>query len=241
MEQSAVSIDETTPEAPSGKATGVTALERGLRLLMALRKDEGQKLSDLARATELDKATASRLLRSLMRYSFAVKDSQERYRLGPATAVLEQTGATEQGIAAVVQPVIDEMAEKSGETASFFVSHGDLRLCVAVSSGNRAVGHSLKIGAVLPTERGAGGRVLRQFEGGRPPEGVELVQTSLGERDPELAAVAAPVFDARGKLLGALSLSGTSTRYSSASYLHGLQCQVAAAAKEIEAMFQTVR
>jgi DNA-binding IclR family transcriptional regulator len=64
-----------------------------------------------------------------------------------------------------------------------------------------------------------------------------LVQTSLGERDPELAAVASPVFDGRGQLLGALSLSGTSTRYSSAAYLQALQAAIAAAAGQIEAMF----
>ncbi|MGJ7490486.1 IclR family transcriptional regulator [Variovorax sp. ZT4R33] len=227
--------------ATSAKGLGVNALERGLRLLMALRKDEGQKLSDLARATQLDKATASRLLRSLMRYSFAVKDSDERYRLGPATAVLEATGDTTHGIAAVVQPVIDRIARESGETASFFVGHGDLRLCVAVAAGRRAVGHTLKVGDVLPTERGAGGRVLRQYEGGRPADGTDVVQTSLGERDPELAAVAVPVFDARGKLLGALSLSGTSTRYSSPEYLRSQQSRIAAAAVEIETLFVAPR
>jgi DNA-binding IclR family transcriptional regulator len=204
---------------------------------MALRKDEGQKLSELARTTQLDKATASRLLRSLMRYSFAVKDAEERYRLGPATAVLESTGDTTQGIAAVVQPVIDRIANESGETAGFFVRHGDLRLCVAVAAGHRAVGHTLKVGDVLPTERGAGGRVLRLYEGGRPAGNREMVQTSLGERDPELAAVAAPVFDARGKLLGALSLSGTSTRYSSPEYLQSMQARIASAAREIESLF----
>ncbi|MGJ7497333.1 IclR family transcriptional regulator [Variovorax sp. RT4R15] len=232
-----MSINGNTPDAASAKGLGVTALERGLRLLMALRKDEGQKLSDLARTTQLDKATASRLLRSLMRYSFAVKDADERYRLGPATAVLEATGDKTHGIAAVVQPVIDRIAKESGETASFFVRHGDLRLCVALAAGHHAVGHVLKVGDVLPTERGAGGRVLRLYEGGRPAGGPDLVQTSLGERDPELAAVAAPVFDARGKLLGALSLSGTSTRYSSPEYLQSTQARIAFAAREIESLF----
>lgn len=228
-----MSTNEAAPEV----APGVNALERGLRLLMALRKDEGQKLSDLARATALDKATASRLLRSLMRLSFAIKDDNDRYRLGPATAVLESTGGADQGVAAVVQPVIDRLAKDTGETASFFVPHGDLRLCVAVATGHRAVGHVLKVGDVLPTERGAGGRVLRLFGAGRPEGGADPVQTSLGERDPELAAVAAPVFNARGKLLGALSLSGTNTRFASPAYLQDLQVRIGEAAGEIERMF----
>ena len=121
-----------TPVGESGLR--VNALERGLRLLMALRYDEGQKLSDVARATGLDKATASRLLRSLAQYSFVLKDGNDRYRLGPAIAVLERTGNATQGIAAAVQPTLERLAAETGETASFFVPHGGLRLCVAVAS-----------------------------------------------------------------------------------------------------------
>lgn len=215
----------------------VNALERGLRLLMALRYDEGHKLSDLSRATGLDKATASRLLRSLAQYSFVLKDGADRYRLGPAIAVLERTGNATQGIAAVVQSTLDSLAAETGETASFFVRQGGLRLCVAVASGNQAVSHVLKVGDTLSTERGASGRVVRDFAGGRPAGGGNLVQTSLGERDPELAAVACPVFDSRDKLLGALSLSGTCTRYSSPEHLQRLQLAVAAAAMKIEELF----
>ena len=148
----------SNPEALLKDGIRVTALERGLRLLMALRYDEGKKLSDLARATDIDKATASRLLRSLSLFSFVLKDEQDRYRLGPAIAVLERTGNSTQGIASVVQPTLDRWAEKTGETASFFVPHGELRLCVAVASGQHAVSHVLRVGDTLATERGASGR-----------------------------------------------------------------------------------
>jgi DNA-binding IclR family transcriptional regulator len=223
---------------PAGVAgLRVNALERGLRLLMALRYDEGQKLSDLARATGLDKATASRLLRSLGQYSFVLKDGNERYRLGPAIAVLERTGNATQGIAAVVQPTLERLAAETGETASFFVPHGESRLCVAVASGFQAVSHLLKVGDTLTTERGASGRVIRETAAGKPAQAASLVQTSMGERDPELAAVAAPVFDARNRLVGALSLSGTCTRYSAPGHLQRLQAAIEAAAQEIEALF----
>lgn len=226
----------SNPEAVPKDGIRVTALERGLRLLMSLRYDEGKKLSDLSRATEIDKATASRLLRSLAVFSFVLKDEQDRYRLGPAIAVLERTGNSTQGIAAVVQPTLDRWAEKTGETASLFVPHGELRLCVAVASGQHAVSHVLRVGDTLATERGASGRVIRMFASGRPDERVELLQTSLGERDPELAAVAYPVFTGQNRLLGALSLSGTCTRFSSRPHLENLQQAVAQAAAEIESL-----
>jgi DNA-binding IclR family transcriptional regulator len=232
-----MSINFDEFQSAAKEVPGVNTLERGLRLLMALRYDEGKRLSDLARATNLDKATTSRLLKSLTRYSFALKDSSERYRLGPAISVLEHTGNSTQGIAAIVQPTIDRLAKETGETASFFVSYGGMRLCVSVASGNHAVGHSLKVGDVLPIERGAGGRVLHMYAGGRPSDESSLLVTSLGEREPELAAVASPVFDAKNRLLGALSLSGTSTRYTSPTYLHKVQSALAVATKKLEALF----
>lgn len=222
----------TEPSAKEGLR--VTALERGLRLLMALRYDEGKKLSDLARVTDIDKATVSRLLRSLTLFSFASKDEQDRYRLGPAIAVLERTGNSTQGIASIVQPTLERWAEKTGETASFFVPYGELRLCVAVASGQHAVSHVVNVGDTLGTERGASGRVIRMFASGRPAKDVEMLQTSLGERDPELAAVALPVFTGQHRLLGALSLSGTCTRFSSPSHLQVVQQAVVQAAAEIE-------
>lgn len=215
----------------------VNALERGLRLLMALRYDEGQKLSDVARATGLDKATASRLLRSLGQYSFVLKDGADRYRLGPAIAVLERTGNATQGVAAAVQPTLDRLADETGETAGFFVPHGGLRLCIAVAAGNQAVSHVLRVGDMLPIDRGASGRVVREFAGGRPPRGSNLLQTSMGERDPELAAVATPVFDSRDRLIGALSLSGTCTRYSAPDHLQKVRTAIEAASREIESLF----
>lgn len=172
-----------------------------------------------------------------MQYSFVLKDGNERYRLGPAIAVLERTGNETQGIATVVQPTLNRLAAETGETASFFVRQGNLRLCVAVASGHQTVGHVLNVGDSLSTERGASGRIVREFAGGRPIDSTKLVRTSIGERDPELAAVACPVFDSRDQFLGALSLSGTCTRYSSSKHLKKLQLAVKNAAKEIEELF----
>lgn len=214
----------------------MTALERGLRLLMALRYGDGARLSDLARRTELDKATASRLLRSLTRYAFATKGADDLYRLGPALAVLAR-GTPEQTISTIVGPPLRRLADATGETASFFVPQGDFRLCVAAYAGRYPVSHVLKVGDALPTDRGAGGRVLRMYAKRLMPCGDAEVQISLGERDPELAAVAAPIFDGRGGLLGAISLSGTCTRFRSDEYLETLRARLAATANELNRIF----
>jgi hypothetical protein len=63
-------------------------------------------------------------------------------------------------------------------------------------------------------DRGAAGKVLRETPvAGSPKDANSLVRTSFGERDPSCAAVAAPVFGPDGEVIGALSLSGPTERF----------------------------
>ncbi|OPE27590.1 IclR family transcriptional regulator domain-containing protein, partial [Pseudomonas aeruginosa] len=56
---------------------------------------------------------------------------------------------------------------------------------------------------------------------------------SLGERVAELAALAVPVFSGDGKLLGALGLSGTRTRFQEDEYRQELCAHLGASLKRI--------
>ena len=74
------------------------------------------------------------------------------------------------------------------------------------------------MGDLLPLDRGAGGRVLTAFGGARS-ELAERVRRDhvIGlkdDRTPGLAGVSAPVFDADGQLVGAITLTMPTDRYS---------------------------
>ena len=78
--------------------------------------------------------------------------------------------------------------------------------CVISSAGER-----------LPLDRGAAGAVLRAF-GPRPERNLEEIRERLwhpsyGERDPETASVAVPVFGIGQQLREALALSGPRERF----------------------------
>jgi DNA-binding IclR family transcriptional regulator len=79
------------------------------------------------------------------------------------------------------------------------------------------VRHHLDEGVRLPLERGAAGRVLLAFDGGRgePYTSIRTAKhyVSLGERDPEIAAASVPVLDAAGHVRGALSVSALLSRF----------------------------
>ena len=65
--------------------------------------------------------------------------------------------------------------------------------------------------------RGAAGRVILAFDGAQNEALNDIrknfVGMSFGERDPDCAGIAAPVFGPENKLVGALSVSGPKSRF----------------------------
>jgi len=70
----------------------------------------------------------------------------------------------------------------------------------------------------LPLDAGASAHVLAAFSDGKGPKAKAVRQrgycVSLGERDPQLAAVAVPIFDLTGTFRGSLAVSGLIGRFS---------------------------
>lgn len=117
-----------------------------------------------------------------------------------------------------VVPCIRGLAEETNESASFYIRDGDHRLCLFRINSTQLVRDHVRAGDRLPLDRGAGGHVLTGFAAGAAyARGRRLVIATLGERQADTAAVAAPVFGAEGELLGALSVSGPRTRFSKAN------------------------
>ena len=98
----------------------------------------------------------------------------------------------------VVEPVLRALALQTGESASFYVREGNQRTCLVRVEGPQAIRHHVRVGAALPLDLGAPGRVILAFTGepGEPYESIRQrgYHLSLGEREPEVSSVSAPVF-----------------------------------------------
>ena len=114
---------------------------------------------------------------------------------------------------------IKALARSSGETASFYVRDGDERVCLFRENSSQTIRHHVDVGDRLPMNKGAAGLVLLAWSGetGELFERIrhDGVALSLGDRDPDAAAISAPLFDAHDKLLGALTISGLRSRFTS--------------------------
>ena len=163
-------------------------------------------------ATGFYKSTILRLAGSLERSGYLVRAENGVFRLGPAVWRLGSIYRAGFVLGEAVRPQLRRLVEATGETASFYVREGATRVCLFRQNSPHAARHHLDEGSALPLTAGASAHVLLAFSDGKGARTKAVRERgydiSLGERDPQVAAVAVPVFDLAGKFRGALAVSG---------------------------------
>lgn len=195
---------------------GVAAVERALSILDSYRDTDGYlSLHEISVATGLYKSTILRLLGSLEKFGYVHRLRDGGYHIGPKFAELAAVYRNSFNLRDYVQPVLRQLVDDTGESASFYVREAVGRMCLFRVETRHVIRDHIREGDVLPLDQGASGKVLTRFAAGltgdAPPD--TFVMTSQGERHSDMAASAAPVFGAESRLVGALSVSGPRTRF----------------------------
>src|SRR6476619_1517294 len=143
----------------------VESLDRGLRLLQKFGTTGGpMTLSDLARAADLPRATARRILFTLERGGFVATDGK-LFTLTPHVLTLAASYLRSSQVVTVLQPVLDRIASAAQEISSLSVLDGDEVVFIARGSPARVFSAGLDIGYRLPAFCTSVGRVmLGQFD-----------------------------------------------------------------------------
>ena len=202
----------------SAEAGGVAAVDRALSLLRAFREgDRSLSLPEISERTGLVKSTALRLLASLTHFGFVQRLEDGRYTLGPEVARLQSIYTRSFALEEIVVPELRRLVAATQESAVYHVRQGDLRLVLYRVDSPQPIRDHVFPGDVMPLDRGAGGRVLMAFSGAEGSlydrirrEGAVAV---VGDRSPELAGIAAPVFKAGGEIAGAVTLTMPTNRF----------------------------
>jgi IclR family pca regulon transcriptional regulator len=142
----------------------VESLDRGLRLLQMFGTIGGAAtLSDLARAADLPRATARRILFTLERGGFVSTDGK-LFALTPHVLTLAASFLRSSQVVTVLQPVLDRIAAAAQEISSLAVLDGDEVVFIARGSPARVFSAGLDIGYRLPAFCTSVGRaMLGQF------------------------------------------------------------------------------
>ena len=192
---------------------GVAAVSRALSILSAYQVgDQKLSLSEISRRVGQYKSTISRLTESLEAYGLLVRDDEGNYRLGTELIRLGAIARNSVSGFSEIDIALRKLMEVTGESATYYVRRDQWRLVLHRVDSPRSIRDHIKVGDLLPLDRGAAGRVLTASPNADAADAYRTI-VSLGERDPEVAAVSGPVYS-RGQIVAALSVSGPRNRFS---------------------------
>lgn len=200
------------------KEQRVESVERALSILEAFGEERRTlTLARLAEETGLYKSTILRLSASLERFGYLSRDEVGLYRLGPSVWRLGSVYRRGFDLGEHIRPELRGLVAATGETASFYVREASERVCLYRENSGRAIRHHLDEGVRLPLDRGAAAHVLRAYSGEEGQMSDEIRKSgcyvSVGERNPDLSAVAVALLAQDGRLRGALAVSGPTSRF----------------------------
>lgn len=181
--------------------SGVGVLDKSVRLLELL-VDRPRSLAELVEATGWSRATTHRLARALEQHGLARRRGDGRFAPGYRLVSFGRAAADGVPLAELAEPVLTALRDGTGESAQLYLAQGEVRICVAAVESTHGLRTIVPLGAQLTMQRGSAARVLRGEVG---PEGWVA---SVGEREPGVASVSAPVHDATGAVVAAVSVSG---------------------------------
>lgn len=223
------------------QSSGVGVLDKSVAVLEAVRGG-ARSLAELTETTGLSRATAHRLAVALEMHRLLRRDRSGRWQLGPRLTELARGPATDPLIERA-GPVLARLRDGTGESAQLYRRSGASRLCVAAAERRSGLRDTVPVGSVLPMTAGSAAQVLLAWSPDDPlltsaafsPRTVAEVRrrgwaASVGEREPGVASVSAPVHGSGGVVVAAVSVSGPIERLGrSPGRLHAAAVVAAAA------------
>lgn len=155
---------------------GAQAALRALRLLKLFTPEKPElKLAEISRLAGLNKTTTHRLLQALLSESMLERNSPDgAYRLGPALMAMGVQALSSNDLRRRARPLLKQLAEETGETATLEVPIDDTMLILDEVSGGYFVGAAGNVGTRWPIHATSTGKALIAFD--------ERAANRLGER-----------------------------------------------------------
>jgi DNA-binding IclR family transcriptional regulator len=196
----------------------VASVDRALSVLEAFREgDTVLSLHDLSKRTGLYKSTLLRLAQTLQHRGYLARTEHGEYHIGPAALRLGSLYQAAIKPPDVIMPALRELVAATNESAGFYVRFGEQRLCLYRVDSPQPVRDHFRPGDTLSMDRGAGSRILKAFAKPYLPAYAkirkDLFATTAGETAHDMSGAASPVFDQAGEIVGALTLSGPTSRF----------------------------
>jgi IclR family acetate operon transcriptional repressor len=206
--------------------TGSQSIDRAAQLLVLVVEGDGAtSVGELAQRSGLPKSTVSRAVSALERRGLLQRDGARRsVRPGPVLLGLARRGVPDADLVDLAGLILQGLSDASGETINLAVPTPLGVEHLAQVDSRHFIGSTNWLGRRVEYSTTAVGKVFAAF-GAAPPELDHAIPDAVlettrargyaiavGELEPGLAAMAAPVRDAGGETVAALSISGPDHR-----------------------------
>jgi DNA-binding IclR family transcriptional regulator len=198
---------------------------------------------EVSRMTNLSSSVCGRLMVAMKNWGVLSQNGiTKAYTIGPKSLRWAEIYSANLDIRIVALPFINQLLLQSKETISLYILDDDERLCIERMESAQNVRIVARIGRRLPLYAGSAGKVLLAFLPSYKQEEIirktefkpftentiidpqilredlKVIQNrgyafSNGEWVADASGVAAPIFDHKGAVVAALTISGPSNRF----------------------------
>jgi len=215
----------------------IQSLARGLIIINLLASSNtAVSVTEVAKQLKIDKSSASRLIKTLVKYDYAERDKNtRRYRLGDTVRKLAWPQEDHALLQEIGLPFLRQLVAKTGENAHLAVNIGNVALVIADVESTEALRVVSEVGRQERLYCTAVGKCLLAFSDGTVPDELpRLTQHTITDRlqlenhlekirkqgyaidDEEktigIRCLAAPVYDATEKAVASIGISGPASR-----------------------------
>lgn len=198
---------------------------------------------EAARMTGFSSSTAGRIMASLRDLGLLVQDPETRqYTLAGKVLAWAEVYSATVDVRRIAQPFIYDLQRLTGETISLYILEGAERVCVERLESEQNVRVVARVGRYLPLHAGSAGKLFLAYlpedkreeilanetrepftpytltDADQLRQQIQIIRQqgyaiSHGEWTIDASGVAAPIFNQRGQIIAALTVSGPTQRF----------------------------
>lgn len=195
----------------------VQSIERGIEILKLLEAGP-LGVTELANATALPKTTVHRLLKTFEAHHWVEFNGAKKYQLSWGILPMAKSFLMSLDVRAIAQPYMVAIRNQLQQSVNLFLAQGDYRICIERVAADKPLRHDIKIGTVYPIFKGAAGKILGAYMADFKDTDMSAAESAQirhdgfvvtrGNRVPDAASIAVPIFSFGNKLEAVMTISG---------------------------------